>query len=167
MKIAVCFFSATGRTEAMAHAITEGILEQVPGCAVQCLSINEITKEHPEHIAFVNEADGVLFGTPDYYAGECWQIKRWLDTCLCKLAGKLGGVFATANVPVGGPGLAIEHILTHLLVLGMMVYSGGTANGQPFIHLGPVCYRDHEEEGASLMRVFGRRFAAQTASITA
>lgn len=166
MKIAICYYSATGRTERMAQAIAAGIAQQAPDCQVQCLHIDQINADHPENIAFVNEADGVIFGTPDYYAGECWQLKKWLDTCPCKLAGKLGGAFATANVAVGGPAVAIEHVLTHLLVRGMMVYASGTASGQPFIHLGPVCYRDGEEDGAALMEVFGKRFALQTAKIT-
>ena len=167
MKIAICYFSVTGRTETMAKALMAGILEQAPDCEVRCLPILEIDKEHPENVDFVNGADGVLIGTPDYYAGESWQVKKWLDACPCKLAGKLAGAFATANFAVGGPAVAIEHILTHLLVQGCMVYSGGGAWGQPFIHLGPVCLRDQETDGAALMELFGRRFAAQTAKVFA
>lgn len=165
MNIAICYFSVTGRTEAMAKAIAEGVAKQAPDCTVRCLHIDEINKEHPENVEFVNSADGVIFGTPDYYAAESWQMKKWLDTCPCKLAGKLAGAFATANVTVGGPAVAIEHILTHVLVNGCMVYSGGASYGQPFIHLGPVCYRDQEESGAELMRIFGQRFAAQTVKV--
>ena len=165
MNIAICYFSATGRTESMAKSIAAGIAEQAPDCTVRCLHIHQIDKEHPDNVAFVNEADAVLIGTPDYYAGECWQIKQWLDACPCKLAGKLAGVFATANMTVGGPGLAMEHMITHLMVQGAMVYSGGAACGQPFIHLGPVCYRDQEADGAAMMHLFGRRFAAQTARL--
>ena len=161
MRIAICYFSVTGRTETMAKAILAGVLEQAPDCEARCLPIGEINKEHPENVEFVNGADGVLIGTPDYYAGESWQVKQWLDACPCKLAGKLAGAFATANFAVGGPAVAIEHVLTHLLVQGCMVYSGGGAWGQPFIHLGPVCLRDHEADGAALMELFGRRFAAQ------
>lgn len=165
MKIAICYFSVTGRTETMAKALMAGILEQAPECEVRCLPIGEIDQEHAENVDFVNSADGVLIGTPDYYAGEAWQVKKWLDACPCKLAGKLAGAFATANFAVGGPAVAIEHILTHLLVQGCMVYSGGGAWGQPFIHLGPVCLRDHEADGAALMELFGRRFASQTAKV--
>ena len=165
MKLAICYFSATGRTEAMANAIAAGILEQAPGCEVRCLHIDQVDRDHPDAVSFVDAADGILIGTPDYYAAECWQMKKWLDNCPCKLAGKLAGAFATANVTVGGPGVAIEHILTHLLVRGCMVYSGGSACGQPFIHLGPVCFRDQEPDGLSLMRIFGQRFAAQVSKI--
>ena len=150
----------------MAEAIAEGVKAQAPDCDVRTLHIDEVNKEHPENVAFVNDADGVLFGTPDYYAAEAWQMKAWLDQCPCKLTGKLAGAFATANFGVGAPDVAIEHILTHLLVRGTMVYSGGTAHGQPFVHLGPICIAGHEDEGAKLMKVFGQRFAEQAARVT-
>ena len=165
MNIAICYYSATGRTAAMAQAVAAGIVEFAPDCTVRTLHIDEIDQAHPDNVAFVNEADGVIFGTPDYYAGECWQIKKWLDVCPCKLAGKLAGVFATANFAVGGPVVAIEHIVTHLLVQGCMVYSGGSAYGQPIIHLGPVCIKDHETDGTALMQIFGQRFAQQLAAV--
>lgn len=159
MKLAICYFSATGRTETMAKAVAAGMIKAQPDAEVRCISITEITTEQPENIAYVNACQGVVFGTPDYYAGECWQIKKWLDVCPCKLAHKLGGSFATANFPVGGAVVAIERILTHLLVQGMLVFSGGSAFGQPFIHLGPTCYRGQEEDGTRLMEIFGLRFA--------
>ena len=46
-----------------------------------------------------------------------------------------------------------------------MVYSGGGDYGQPFIHLGPVCLRDQETEGAALMKIFGQRFAQQVKKV--
>lgn len=165
MKLAICYFSATGRTERLAKAIAAGALEQNPQWDVRCLPIGGVDKAHPENVEFVNSAEGVLVGSPDYYAAESWQMKQWLDTCPCRLAGKLAGVFATANFAVGGPGVAMEHMLTHLLVQGCMVYSGGGAYGQPFIHLGPISLRDHEEDGDGLGRLFGQRFAAQLARI--
>lgn len=57
----------------MAKSIAAGIAEQAPDCTVRCLHIHQIDKEHPDNVAFVNEADAVLIGTPDYYAGECWR----------------------------------------------------------------------------------------------
>lgn len=165
MQIAICYFSATGRTAAMAKAVAEGIGHFSPECAVRCFPLGELSREHPDNLNFLDASGGIIFGTPDYYAGECWQLKKWLDACPCRLAGKLAGCFATANSMIGGADVAIEHVLTHLLVQGAMAYSGGSAYGQPYIHLGPVCYRDHEEEALPLMRLFGERFAQQTAAI--
>lgn len=165
MKLAICYFSATGRTEAMAKAMARGMAQAQPDAEVRCFSITELNADHSENVAYVNACQGVVFGTPDYYAGESWQLKQWLDVCPCKLAHKLGGCFSTANVMVGGADVAIEHVLTHLLVQGMLVYSGGSSYGQPFIHLGPICYRDHEADGAALMEVFGSRFAQKTVEL--
>ena len=90
---------------------------------------------------FVRDSRCVILGTPTYFASTAAEVKTWLDTSAKKLglAGKLGGAFATSNVPQGGPVMAIESILTQLLVKGMLVYSGGTSLGKPNIHLGPVC----------------------------
>ena len=115
-----------------------------------------------EYVKELQESAGVLFGTPDYYAAESWQLKQWLDTCPVSLGGKLGGAFATSNVPQGGPVMAIESILTQLLVKGMLVYSGGTSLGKPNIHLGPVC-TGPEMTGMDLFPVFGQRFASKAA----
>ena len=65
---------------------------------------------------------------------------------------------------VSGPGLAMEHMITHLMVQGAMVYSGGAGLGQPFIHLGPSATR-READGAAMMHLFGQRFAAQAARL--
>ena len=49
------------------------------------------------------------------------------------LTGKLGGAFATAEYLHGGAELGIQTILDHMLVLGMMAYSGGGAYGAHLI----------------------------------
>jgi NAD(P)H dehydrogenase (quinone) len=49
-----------------------------------------------------------------------------------------------------------------LLVKGMLVYSSGSAFGQPFIHHGPVALDavgNHYEESKAVFEVFGQRFA--------
>ena len=50
-------------------------------------------------------------------------------------------------------------MLTQLLVKGTVVYSSGTAQGLPFIHLGPICLKGGEEEAAPLFQTYGTRFA--------
>lgn len=60
----------------------------------------------------------MIVGTPDYYAAEANQLKTWLDTCPCKLADKLCGAYATANFLRGGGDIAIQSVLTQLLVKG-------------------------------------------------
>ena len=106
------------------------------------------------------ESKAVIFGTPVYYANTCWQIKKWFDESWgCNLGGKIGGAFSTADFPQGGADTAILTIINHLMVKGMLVYSGGSALGLPYIHLGPVAFRDNFEESKALFHLFGERIA--------
>lgn len=159
MKISIVYHSSTGRTEAMAREIKKGI-ETVPEMEAVLIPISDFEENKSTFSEALNDSAAVIFGTPDYYAAESWQMKKWLDTCPVKLGGKLGGAFATSNVPQGGPVMAIESILTQLLVKGMLIYSGGTSLGQPNIHLGPVC-TGPELTGKELFPVFGERFASK------
>lgn len=94
-------------------------------------------------------------------------MKQWLETGLSLLdvAGKLGGAYATAGYIHGGGDLAIQCILTHLLVDGMIVYSGGHCHGKPFIHIGPVAIAPDVDSFADLFRVYGKRMAQQALQI--
>jgi NAD(P)H dehydrogenase (quinone) len=163
MKISIVYHSSTGRTEAAAKEIVKGI-EAVEGMEAVLIPVSSFHEKKDEYVKELQESAGVLFGTPDYYAAESWQLKQWLDTCPVSLGGKLGGAFATSNVPQGGPVMAIESILTQLLVKGMLIYSGGTSLGKPNIHLGPVC-TGPEMTGMDLFPVFGQRFASKAKEI--
>ncbi len=159
MKISVVYFTSTGRTGAMAEEIKKGILAADETIEVGLFPITELTTYNEENVAFVNESAAVIVGTPDYYAAEANQVKTWLDTCPCKLADKLCGAYATANFLQGGADIAIQSVLTQILVKGAVVYSSGTAHGLPFIHLGPICLKGQEEEAAALFQTYGTRFA--------
>ena len=159
MKISVVYFTSTGRTAAMAEEIKKGIAAADAGIEVKLLPITELTTYNEDNIAFVNDSAAVIVGTPDYYAAEANQLKTWLDTCPCKLADKLCGAYATANFLQGGGDVAIQSVLTQLLVKGAVIYSSGTAQGLPFIHLGPICLKDQEAAAAELFQTYGTRFA--------
>ena len=94
-------------------------------------------------------------------------MKACLESAPAKLnvAGKLGGAYATAAFIHGGGDLAIQCVLTHLLVDGMMVYSSGQAKGLPVIHLGPVAIAPDLDAFADLFRIYGKRMAEQVACI--
>ena len=132
MKFAVIYYSKTGHTREMGEVIARGLEKK--GGQVRLFSIEE-----PLDADYINACDGVLFGTPVYLASTCWQMKKWFDTesASVNLAGKLGGVYSTAHFAQGGGDVAILTLIGHLLVKGMLVYSGGAALGKPFIHLGP------------------------------
>jgi NAD(P)H dehydrogenase (quinone) len=159
LKISIIYYSKTGKTKAMAEETAKG-MESVDGVEVRLFDLENIDMD------FFNASQAVVFGTPTYYANVCWQIKKWFDEGgRYNLAGKLGAAYATANVQQGGGSIAITTLLQHMMVKGMMVYSGGTANGQPFIHLGAVGLRDTFEQDKEMFRVFGQRIAAKAVEL--
>lgn len=54
---------------------------------------------------------------------------------------------------------AMLTIINHLIVKGMLVYSGGSALGQPYLHLGAVATKDRYEESKKEFEIFGKRIA--------
>ena len=155
MKLSIVYFSKTGKTREMAEVIAGGMRTR-EGAEVRLFDLEEIDKD------FLNDSKAVVFGTPTWVANTCWQMKKWLDESSSKgyaLGGKIGSVFATANYIQGGADTAITTIVHHLLVKGMLVYSGGAALGQPFIHLGAVAVTGHFEEAKGLFDIYGQRIA--------
>lgn len=157
MKLAIIYHSKTGNTKQMADVIVEGI-NSVEGAEAKAFSIDDIDAE------WVKESKCVIVGTPVYVAGFSAAVKNWLDgPCgSLDLAGKICGAFATANYIHGGGDIAIQSILTHLIVRGMLAYSGGGSFGIPVIHLGPVAIRDRLEESMEVFRLYGQRMATKT-----
>lgn len=158
MKLSVVYHSKTGNTKEMAEAIVTG-MERVAGVAAKAFPIDGVDE------AWIKESCGVVLGSPTYLASISGETKIWLDNCARKLglAGKLGGAFATANYVHGGGDLAIRLILDHLMVLGMLTYSGGGAYGKPVIHLGPVAVAGHLEEYRETFELYGERMAKEAA----
>ena len=167
MKISIIYFSSTGRTAQMAGEIKKGIAAASADIEVGLFPLAELTAENESNVAFVNDSAAVILGTPDYFAAEANQIKTWLDSCPCKLADKLCGAYATANFLQGGADVAIQSVLTQLLVKGALLYSSGTSKGLPFIHLGPICLKGQEETAAELFQTYGTRFAAKALELFA
>ena len=140
MKVAVVYHSETGNTRKMAELVREGCL-RVEGVEAKCMSVDDVDE------AYVVEAQAIILGTPTYEGTCTWQMKRFLDTGPNGLAGKLGGVFASQNWPGGGGASFAEMtVIAGMLVLGMMVYSGGIAEGQPFLHFGAVSRKAPNED---------------------
>lgn len=160
MKLAIVYDTKTGNTAKMAEYLMEGIAA-VDGAEAKAFPITAVDEE------YVKSSDALIVGTPTYNGTLTARMKAWLENAPSKLnvAGKLGGAFATAAFIHGGGDLAIQCILTHLMVDGMMVYSGGQAKGMPVIHLGPVAIAPDLNIFADLFRIYGKRMAEQTARI--
>ena len=78
------------------------------------------------------------------------------------LAGKIGGAFTTADYIHSGGEFGIRLILDHMLMHGMLTYSGGSSFGKPVIHLGTVTLKNHLEESKDSFLLYGQRMATQT-----
>ena len=160
MKLAIVYDTQTGNTDKMAKYIIEGI-STIDEAEATAFPITDVDEE------YVKASDALIVGTPTYNGYLTARMKAWLESAPAKLnvAGKLGGAYATAAFIHGGGDLAIQCILTHLMVDGMMVYSSGQAKGMPVIHLGPVAIAPDIETFADLFRVYGKRMAEQVAKI--
>jgi len=160
MKMTVLYHSKSGSTKQMAEVIAEGMMT-VEGTEAKVFPIEEIDE------AWAKESKCVVLGTPIYMANVCSAVKSWLEGPCMKygFAGKIGGAFATADYLHGGGELGIQTILDHMMVLGMLTYSGGGSYGKPVIHLGPVALKGHLEESRETFKLYGQRMATKTAEI--
>ena len=160
MRLAIVYDTKTGNTAKMAEYLIEGFTA-VDGAEAKAFPITAVDEE------YVKASDALIIGTPTYNGYLTARMKAWLENAPAKLnvAGKLGGAYATAAFIHGGGDLAIQCILTHLLVDGMMVYSSGQAKGMPVIHLGPVAIAPDLDAFADLFRIYGKRMAEQVACI--
>lgn len=157
MKMVVLYYSKTGNTKQMAEVIAKG-MRTVASVEAKAFSIEEIDED------WAKESKCIVLGTPIYMASVCGAVKSWLEGPCKKygLAGKIGGAFATSDYIHGGGELGIRLILDHMLVYGMLTYSGGGAYGKPVIHLGPVALKDHLEESKDTFLLYGQRMATKT-----
>lgn len=160
MKATVLYFSRSGKTERMAGVVAKG-MAMVEDVEARTFSIADIDA------AFVKESDCVILGTPVYFATFAGPVKTWFEESARALGlpGKLGGAFATADYVHGGGEVAIQGILSHMMVMGMPVYSGGGAFGKPVIHLGPVALGEGIERYDETFTLFGKRMAEQAAKL--
>ena len=166
MKLAIIYDSKTGNTKQAGDWIVEG-MNQVDGVEARAFLIGE------EDRAFVEEANGIVIGSPSYSALMTPNLRTWLLESGSELgmAGKLGGAFATVQYTHGGGDLVIQSIITNELSFGMLCYSSGVEFGKPYIHLGPVAV-NHNEEGHNhleiykdLFIIYGNRFALKAKEI--
>ena len=166
MKLSVIYDSKTGNTAQAGAWIAEG-MNEVAGVEAKAFSITDADVE------YVKASCGVVIGSPSYMALMTPDLHAWLQTHgnALKLAGKLGGAYATAQFTHGGGDLVIQSILTFEMVKGMLCYSGGASFGMPVIHLGPVAINNNIEKHNSIdlyrkyFMLYGKRFAEKASEL--
>lgn len=165
IKVAVVYHSQTGNTARMADIIAQGA-QSVEGAEARAISITDMSEADAAYIA---ESRCLVYGDLVVGANLSAPGRAWLEGPAKKLNmnGKLGGAFATARYVYGGGEHVIREILGAMLVMGMLPYSGGCAQGKPFIHLGPVAIEGHLEESEEVFGVFGERMARKAVELFA
>jgi NAD(P)H dehydrogenase (quinone) len=79
----------------------------------------------------------------------------------------LGAVYGTENFLGGGADMSLLTMAGHLLVNGMLVYSGGAAEGKPYTHYGAVAIQNGDQKQQERAVVFGERVARKAVEIFA
>jgi NAD(P)H dehydrogenase (quinone) len=148
-KVLIVYQSKTGNTEAMAEAVEAGVRKE--GVDVIRKRIEDTNVDH------LLEPDGIIIGSPTYFAATTGQIKKFIDESIKhfgKLEGKVGAAFASSGDLGGGSETAVLDILRAFLVHGMII-PGFTSGG----HYGPVSVGAPDEERKKICIEFGARVA--------
>ncbi len=161
IKISIIYHSESGNTYAMAKLIKEGC-EFVENINSKIMHIDNVD------LKYIRESSAVIVGSPTYYGGISWQVKRFLDTFEKKgisLEGKLGASFSSANWMGGGSEIALQSMNEAMLCYGMLVYSGGVYVGLPYNHLGAVSQRKPRNYDIKKSIKFGKDIALKVREI--
>ncbi|MBE0433631.1 NAD(P)H-dependent oxidoreductase [candidate division WOR-3 bacterium] len=156
MKILVAYYSRTGNTKMMAEAIARGVKEENVACDVKA-----ITKVSFDELL---DYDGLIFGSPTYYGSMAAELKKLFDESVKhhgKLAGKVGGAFASCGMMAGGGETTVFSILQAMLIHGMVIV--GDAKIQ---HYGPVSVGKPDKESIATCQKYGRKIAQLTTKIS-
>jgi NAD(P)H dehydrogenase (quinone) len=148
-KILILYQSKTGNTQAMAEAVEVGVKKEGV----------EVTRKKIEdaHVDDLLEPEGIIIGSPTYFAATTAEIKKFVDDSIKhfkKLEGKVGAAFASSGDLGGGGETAILDILRAFLVHGMIVpgfLSGG--------HYGPVSVGAPDQKRKEVCMQFGSKVA--------
>lgn len=159
MKMAIVYASQTGNTEAAAEFIEDGILEKCPFMEVRTMNV----RDDEVDVKYLEECDGIIFGSPVYFTSMSWELKRWFDNSFrINLKGKVGAVFVTAQSPTGGTDTTIMEILRHMLAKGMLVCSGMSSKGASKFQIGAIALARDLDAAQEELEEFGVGVAENT-----
>ena len=125
-KILVVYDSKTGNTQKMAFAVAEGV-KKVGGIEVEVKKVDQTKLEDLE------EANGIIIGSPTYYGDMSANIKNLIDRSVDiheKLEGKIGAAFTSSGGIACGAETTLLSIIQALLIHGMIIQ--GRAKNQHY-----------------------------------
>ncbi|MCW3988713.1 MAG: NAD(P)H-dependent oxidoreductase [Candidatus Bathyarchaeota archaeon] len=149
MKVLIVYDSKSGNTEAMAHAVSEGVEDE--GIDVEVKRVDEAS------IDDLPMVDGVILGSPVYYGLPTAKMKQYIDESVKyhgKLDGKVGGAFASAGGPHTGAETTIIALNEALLIHGMVIQGTSGSN-----HYGAASVGAPDENDKENCRKLGARVA--------
>ncbi|MCA1989377.1 MAG: flavodoxin family protein [Desulfarculus sp.] len=151
-QVLIVYHSHGGNTRQMAEALAQAVREA--GCAVSLKKVTEASLDD------LRAADGLLLGSPCYFGNVSAPIKQFIDESSplfgkAELEGKPGGAFVSTG-GIGGCGeLALNMLVTAMLIHGMVVQ--GLRKGG---HLGPLAIGAPDQRVLDECQRYGRQFAA-------
>ena len=77
-KTVILYFSGYGHTEKQAQAIHKGVIS-VAGSTANLIAIDKDGNISENDWIHLNDADGIIFGSPTYMGGPAWQFKKFAD----------------------------------------------------------------------------------------
>lgn len=153
MNVLVIYHSRTGRTEAIARAIADGV-SRCKGATATLASWDEVADDR-----FAG-CDAIIAGSPVYFGTMSAELKGVFDRFLKfrKLTnGKVGAAFATSQHPSGGKETTLLSILQAMLIYGMVITGDPMETGG---HFGYACSGAPTEANLEEARLFGAHVAA-------
>lgn len=153
--VIVLYESRTGNTRSLAEAVTSGV--ETTGSQARLLPVEQA---HPTELL---DADGLIVGSFTSYGTLGGKLKTFFDETAMlhgKLAGKVGGAFASSGGLGGGNEVTVLSILQILLVHGLIIQGSSTSP-----HFGVVSIGKPGETALLAANDLGRRVAALAARL--
>lgn len=151
VRMLVGYYSRSGHTKRMAEEIAKAA--EAAGAKVDLLNVEQIDyKTLPDY-------DCLVMGSPTYYGQMAAEVKELFDKSVKvhgKLAGRLGGAFASSGRRAGGNETTVLSILNAWLVHGMLV--SGTPGSD---HYGPVSVGAPDKDALKSCAEYGGRLVEQ------
>lgn len=154
-EVLIIYYSRSGNTKKMAEQVAEGAKQAGGDVVLKSVEDASIDELH--------SADAVVLGSPTYYGHSSGPMRALLDKTIKyhgKLAGKVGGAFASSANIGGGNETTVLDLLHALLIHGMIIE--GTADGD---HYGPVSIGAPDDRVISQCQSLGKRVAALAARL--
>ncbi|MEA3378686.1 MAG: flavodoxin family protein [Nanoarchaeota archaeon] len=91
-RISIVYHSESGRTKQLAQEVFNGVNEY-KNIECKVISISDCDYN------FIEQSQAVIFGSPTYYGGMSWQMKRFIDGLrdYVNLEGKIGSAFCSGK----------------------------------------------------------------------